>query len=437
VTHAPGSRPWGRAFAWGLFLGALFFTSYGWANALAAERGGALPTLAYPWEAAIPFVPWTIVPYWSIDLFYAVSLFVCLDRRELDRHALRLLTAQVVAVACFVAWPLRCSFVRQSPEGVFGALFAALHGFDQPYNQAPSLHIVLLVILWLRFGAHLRSRAARWALHAWAALIAVSVLTTYQHHFVDIPTGMLLGFLCAWAWPMRMPPPWRTATPVREPARWRLAAAYAVGAAAFIALAIALRGWAWWLLWPAVSLAGVALAYAWLGPAAFQKEADGRLTVAAAWLFAPYLLAAWLNSRWWTRREPAPVEVADGVWLGRMPGGRDATGFAAVVDCSAELPSPRNVPVAAVPMLDLVAPPTRALRDAADAIERARAADGKVLVCCALGYSRSAAAVAAWLRRSGREATLDAALGRVRAARAAIVLTATHHAALADATADA
>jgi hypothetical protein len=437
MTGAAGPRPWGRALAWGLFLGPAFFLSYGWANALASMRGDGLPTLAFAWEAAIPFVPWTIVPYWSIDLFYAVSLFVCRTRHELDRHALRLLTAQVVAVACFIAWPLRCSFERQSPDGAFGLLFDALHGFDQPYNQAPSLHIVLLVILWLRFGAHLCSPIARWALHAWAALIAVSVLTTYQHHFIDIPTGVLAGFLCAWAWPMRMVPPWRGAMAARDPARWMLAGVYAAGAIACAAIAVAAGGFAWWLLWPAVSLAMVALAYAWLGPAAFQKEADGRLAVAAAWLFAPYLLGAWLNSRWWTRRAPAPVEVADGVWLGRLPTDAEAAGFAAIVDCSAELPSPRRARVAAVPMLDLVAPPADALRAAADAIERAHADGGKVLVCCALGYSRSAAAVAAWLRRSGREATLEAALGRVRAARAAIVLRPAHHAALAAATADA
>ena len=55
-------------------------------------------------------------------------------------------------------------------------------------------------------------------------------------------------------------------------------------------------------------------------------------------------------------------------------------------------------------------PPTR---------DRAVRARGPVLVCCALGYSRSACAVAAWLLATGRAATVDAALARVRAARSA------------------
>ena len=421
---AAGARPWRRALAWLALLGPLFFISYGWANALAAAHA-SVPSVVFDWEQGIAFWPWTIVPYWSIDAFYAVSLLICRDRRELDRHALRLLSAQVVAVTCFVAWPLRYSFERPETDGVFGWLFDVLLGFDKPFNQAPSLHIVLLVLLWLRFGAHLRGMW-RTCLHAWAALIAVSVLTTYQHHFIDIPTGALAGFVCAWLWPMRLDPPWHGARLARDPKRWRLAAIYLVAATACAALACAFAGAAWWLLWPATSFLLVALNYAWLGASGFQKQADGRLTVAACWLYAPYLAGAWINSRWWTRRAPQPVPVADGVWLGRLPARGEADGFDAVIDCCAELPAPRDARAVAVPMLDLVAPSPRQLGAAVQAIADAQARGGRVLVCCALGYSRSALAVAAWLVRSRRVHGIDAAFARVQAARPAVVLQQAH-----------
>ncbi|UHQ24025.1 phosphatase PAP2/dual specificity phosphatase family protein [Lysobacter sp. 5GHs7-4] len=427
MSDAVARRPWGRALVWLALLGPFFFLSYGYANSVAAQRVG-VPSVVFDWEHAIPFWAWTIVPYWSIDLFYGISLFVCRDRRELDNQALRLLTAQLIAIACFLAFPLTFSFVRPQTEGAFGWMFDVLLGFDKPFNQAPSLHIVLLIVLWVRFAQHLGG-VWRWLLHLWFGLIGLSVLTTYQHHFIDVPTGLLAGWLCVWLWPEGARSPWRATAWARDRARWRLAALYLAGAVLCAALAWALGGAAWWLLWPALSLLLVAANYGVLGADGFQKRADGRLTPAARWLFAPYLWGAWLNSRLWTRRAPRPVEIADGVWLGRMPGRGEAAGFA-LVDVCAELSAPAGLrPVAVRPMLDLVVPEPATLRAVAQDIEAARAS-GPVLVCCALGYSRSAAAVAAWLLYSGRADGVEAALARVRAARPAVVLGDAHGRAL-------
>jgi protein-tyrosine phosphatase len=45
-----------------------------------------------------------------------------------------------------------------------------------------------------------------------------------------------------------------------------------------------------------------------------------------------------------------------------------------------------------------------------------------VLVCCALGYSRSAAAAAAWLITSGRAHNASTAVAQLRLARPQLVL---------------
>ncbi|PKV13346.1 phosphatase PAP2/dual specificity phosphatase family protein [Xanthomonas prunicola] len=414
------ARPFGRAALWLALLGPFFFLSYGLANTLAG-RATQVSSVVFGWEHGMPFWPWTIVPYWSIDLFYAVSFFVCRNRRELDTHALRLLSAQVICVACFLLWPLRYSFVRPETDGVFGWLFAVLLGFDKPFNQAPSLHIVLLVVLWVRYAQHL-SGVWRWLLHGWFALIGVSVLTTYQHHFVDIPTGLAAGWLCVWLWPERIAAPFAQARLAHDPQRWRLAAMYLAGALVSGALALWSGGAALWLLWVTLAVVLVSLNYALLGPGGFQKRGDGRLSLAARWLYAPYLLAAWCNSRLWTRRAPSPRAVCDDVWLGRipLPGQRDE--IAAVVDVSAELSLyAARAHDHVVPMLDLVAASPAQLRTAAQAIEQARA-HGPALVCCALGYSRSAASVVAWLVRSGRAQDVDAAIAQLRAVQPSIVL---------------
>ena len=191
--------------------------------------------------------------------------------------------------------------------------------------------------------------------------------------------------------------------------------------ASLCAAAAGLGGAGLWLFWPAVALAFVAAIYAAIGTAGFQKVDDGRLSLAAAWLLAPYLLGAWVNTRLWKGDGRAYAPLRDGVSVGRIPSG--ATGFAAVVDVCAELPGPQAVSYAALPMLDLVTPTPAQLRQAADAIEQARR-HGTVLVCCALGYSRSAAAAATWLLVTGRAADAAAAVAQVREARPHLVLDA-------------
>ncbi|TXI47285.1 MAG: hypothetical protein E6Q50_13420 [Lysobacter sp.] len=432
-------HPWKQAALWLAFLAPFFYLSYGFANHLAAQRGD-VPSVVFDWEYGIPFVAWTIFPYWSVNLFYGLSLFLCRTRTELHAHGKRLLTAQLVAVTCFILFPLAYSFGQPAADGAAGWLFAALRGFDKPFNQAPSLHIALLAILWDGYRRWL-PQGWHWLLHGWSLLIGVSVLTTYQHHFIDIPTGALLGLFCLWLWPLEGGGPWRTARWARDPRRWRLAAFYAIGAAVCFALAAfgvaRIGGGALWLCWPGVALAFVALHYAFFGAHGFQKDAAGRLSIASRWLMAPYRWGAWLNSRAWTRGHAPAVRAHGRVWLGRMPTAAQARalGVVRLVDVCAELPAPTGIPTRCVPMLDLIPPSAQALRDAADAIQAQLDAgdgdDGAVLVCCALGYSRSAAAVAAWLLRQGHADDVDAAIARLREARPQLVLHDAHRLALA------
>lgn len=421
-------RPWKRAAAWLAFLGPFFYLSYGYANHMAAQRVG-VPSIVFGWEHAIPFLAWTILPYWTTNLFYAASLFLARSRQEVDTLGLRLLTVQLLAVSCFLLWPLAFSFPRPQTHGLFGAMFDALTGFDKPFNQAPSLHIALTVILWVHY-AKLLPRVGRWWLHGWFALVCVSILTTYQHHFIDLPTGLAAGWFVVWLWPERVQAPWRSARVARDPARWRLAALYAFAAVACAVVGTRFGGAALWLWWGTLAFGLVALHYAVLGPTGFQKRDDGALSTASRWLHAPYLLGAWINSRAWTHRNPDALPVTADLWLGRIPS-QSQRGKRVVVDVCAELSLPGGARAGdrCVPMLDLVAPTPGQLREAALAIDAALA-HGEVLVCCALGYSRSACALAAWLLHAGRATTVDDAIAQVSAAAPRVVLRARHRDAL-------
>lgn len=415
-------RPWKNALLWLVLMGPLFFASYGLANAMAAAKE-SVPTLAYAWERQIPFLPWTIIPYWSIDLFYAASFFMCTNVREVNVHGKRLISAQLVAVTCFLLWPLRFSFERPVTDGIFGVMFDLLMGFDKPFNQAPSLHIVLLVILWGCYARYVRG-VWRWVLHGWATLIGISVLTTWQHHVLDVPSGVLVGCFCLWLWPedgKSVFSEWRWP---RQRRQWLLGSIYTAAAGLCIGACMTWHA-CWPLLWPASAFALVALAYAGGGARVLQKQQDGRMPFAVVVLLAPYLMLAWANSRAWTRNAPNPVRVTEGVWLGRIPAKALPNSVHAIVDVCAELPCLANGEAyELVAMLDLVVPDAVALRQAADAIERHRSQG--VLVCCALGYSRSAACVAAWLLQSGRASTWEQAVSVILKAQPEIVLNMEH-----------
>ena len=166
----------------------------------------------------------------------------------------------------------------------------------------------------------------------------------------------------------------------------------------------------------------------------FQKT-DGRHAFASRILFAPYRCAARVNAWLWTRRHPHSDHIAEGVWLGRHPDASASTcavpGLSTLLDLCPELSAPRAARTChSLPWLDLVVPTPAQLDEAAQAIESARHA-GPLLVCCALGYSRSACAVVAWLYRTRRSASIAAAIEHVRACRPHIVLSDAHMRALA------
>lgn len=177
-----------------LVLGLFFILIYALANHLTSLRSD-IGHGVFDWERATPFVPWSIVPYLSLVGFFVASFFVGDDRGELDRHVLRLVLALAISVTCYALFPLRFAFQRPQTEGLPGLLFGMLSAFDLPYNRAPSLHISVSLILWVRFAGVTRG-LLRGALGLWFGLIGLSVFTTYQHHLIDVLAGGAVGLAC-------------------------------------------------------------------------------------------------------------------------------------------------------------------------------------------------------------------------------------------------
>lgn len=196
--------PWREslpAVLWLALLGPLFFLVYGWCNAYTSHRAD-VGSFFFAWERRIPFVPVMIIPYMSIDLFFAGSFFLCRGRGQLRTHAARILLAFALSAAGFLFFPLRYGWARPAVDGWLGGLFAPLNALDQPFNLCPSMHISLRTILWQVYGRSLQGipwlRAVAWG---WFALIGASTLLVYQHHVIDLLGGFLVAVACCRLFP--------------------------------------------------------------------------------------------------------------------------------------------------------------------------------------------------------------------------------------------
>lgn len=391
----------------------IFYLSYGLTNHYTASRAN-VPEITYTWEQHIPFLPCTIIPYWSLNFFYGLGFFLCTSTREQHRYIAQLLAAQAIAISSFLLFPLQISWTRDVSDSLFAPLFRSLAAFDLAYNEMPSLHIILTLIIgrfyWPKLPPWLRPLWFTWCL-----LIGASVLTTYQHHFIDIPVALLAGAFVLWALPWQGISPLRAHEPM-TPRRRRFALLY-LALAILIALPARWGGVWLWLLWPSVSCLILAAGHARLGAAIWQKQADGRPTLAARLLLTPLHLAYRLNQYAWLRGNTrSTAALTPRLHLGSILA---ADQYHAVVDTCAEC-SPRRRPAHyySEPMLDMTAPDPAALNRAAAAIETFLNTQSEpVLICCALGYGRSVAVALVWLVRYGGETEVDSALRHIRGIR--------------------
>ncbi len=392
ILEKPLSLP-REALRWAAVCALYFIFAYWGCNWLASHRTG-LGTVHFEWEKRIPLIPEMIIPYMSIDLFFAGSFFLCRGSRELAAHAKRLLLAMTIGGICFLLFPLELGFERQAVDHSLGWIFQALWFFDYPHNLAPSLHIAQLIILWPVYVRSTRG-GLRFFVQLWFALIVVSTLLTHQHHVVDVLTGLLLGLYCFAAFP----DPAAAALPIRK--NGVLAARYGGGAALCLLAAWALHPWGLLLLWPALALAAVAGAYSGLGPAVLGKS-GGRIPLHRRLLLAPYFLGARLSFRHFRRQGPPYREASPGLWMGRKLGPHEAEemiaakGIGAVLDLTAEHGEAEpflKLSYKNLPLLDFTAPAAKELEEALDFIRRHLEGGTPVYVHCALGRVRSAAVV--------------------------------------------
>lgn len=365
---------------------AVFGTTYTLSNAYAVAHA-PLASVAMAWERTIPFLPWMIVPYMSSGLFFAGSFFWVRTHDQLRVLSQRLLLCTVVACLIFVLCPLRLSSVRPAVDShLLAPLFAYLNFADRPYNQLPSLHVAYCMVFWSALKLD-RTPLLKVGLSIWLALVAISTLFIYQHHFLDVLSGLLLGGSSILA-----------ISPLAVGERYTPAVAlhYALAAVGSIFFGVVTEQ-VFVGAYFALCFALISLAY-WRQNAAFLRKRDGQFPLLSVLLYVPYLAGYWLI--WYCvrareRGKPVIRNCADKLLLSRRLTHAESLLLppdCTVIDLANELTELKNLRGARYhhfPMLDLIpiAPATCARVIAL--IETEIAAGRCVLLHCAMGYARS------------------------------------------------
>lgn len=171
-------------------LQTVFYTSMNQLQWLPARK---LPLTAV--DQAVPFLPWTVVPYMLLIFGGALPAFF-------TRHMVTLKRAIVAYVICLlIAGPIFLFFPTHCPRPDLATLgntwgetaYRYLTKVDTPACAFPSFHIILPTICcWI--GLYERQRFAV-VFSVVMALLSVTILTTKQHYFWDLLGGF--GIACA------------------------------------------------------------------------------------------------------------------------------------------------------------------------------------------------------------------------------------------------
>lgn len=399
-------------------LSILFILVYSLCNYITSIRSD-VGTFYFSWEDYLPVIPWLIVPYMSIDLFFFVSPFLCRSKKELIIHSKQISAGIIIAGICFLIIPLQ--MVNDRPEfgGFYGSIFSFLHGFDKPYNLFPSLHIILLLLLINRYYVNTKGWV-KFIIMIWFSLIGLSTMLTYQHHFIDIVGGFFVSVLVLYFI--------REKTPIPIIKNHKIGIIYSILFVCSLIMAFVLGSWAGLLmLWVAITNGIIASAYFGKGAGIIGKH-NGAIPLISRIVLAPYFAGQWLSRKYYLTKCNLFDEIDENLILGASVNSRDANklielGVVAAIDMTAEFSAPasfKSIKYINLPTLDLTAPAQEYLHSAANFIAE-NIKHGKVYVHCKIGYSRSVAAIAAYLIKYGHAGSVDEAIARIKKGRPSII----------------
>lgn len=197
------------------------------------------------WDHAIPFLPWTIHPYWLVFTAPLYPVFCIQSRSLFRRTALAYAVLVALAMLTFMLFPVTSLRLRADVSGLDPSAFSIwalrlTYAADPPFNQFPSLHMAAMTLCAL--AASRAKRVFGWITVVPVLSVAVAICTLKQHFIWDGVAGLFLA-LVVYAGILH---PWKPEPgEERIASTWRGPVAYAaLHAAGYVGMyALFLTGW--------------------------------------------------------------------------------------------------------------------------------------------------------------------------------------------------
>lgn len=172
-------------------------------------------------DEIIPFLPWTTWIYISHFVFILCFILAFIESQPQysisispNRLTYRFVSSswnqylQCMVILLFIhlcfyffiptEFPRYLYDIPSNTDAITSSLLSMVRYVDTPKNCYPSLHASTVIASLHFFSKYILPWKPRWILYFWGGCIIVSTLTTKQHFFLDIVSGIFLGWFVSY-----------------------------------------------------------------------------------------------------------------------------------------------------------------------------------------------------------------------------------------------
>lgn len=147
----------------------------------------------------LPYFSPAVIIYVLAFVQWAISFYVLLIQDTLfgKRIAITLIISSIFSFIIFILFPTSILRNNVEPNNFFNSIISLIYSIDDPVNILPSFHCMYstLSIIVINHSKEIDNKFKIINI-VFSILVFASTLLSKQHCFVDVPSGVLVAYIC-------------------------------------------------------------------------------------------------------------------------------------------------------------------------------------------------------------------------------------------------